>query len=133
MAGDAELTAAVAALQGALDGQAQKVKLLQEGVVAMSAEKDAWEKMAAEMMATGVAKKQSVEQLAKNIADAAPQLAQIVAKWNESVAAVVPVKQQAEAAEKGIEEALRAIATHQGVIDPVPAEAAAPVAAAAGN
>jgi hypothetical protein len=109
------------------------VKLLQEGVVAMSAEKDAWEKMAAEMMATGVAKKQSVEQLAKNIADAAPQLAQIVAKWNESVAAVVPVKQQAEAAEKGIEEALRAIATHQGVIDPVPAEAAAPVAAAAGN
>ncbi|MFY7968259.1 MAG: hypothetical protein ACOVNV_04160, partial [Pirellulaceae bacterium] len=132
-AGDAELTAALAALQTALDGQAQKVKLLQEGVVAMTAEKEAWDKMAAETMATLVAKKQSAEQLSKNIADAAPQLAQIVAKWNESVAAVAPVKQQAEAAEKGVEEALRAIATHQGVAEAVPADAAAPVAAATGN
>ncbi|MFN5948488.1 MAG: hypothetical protein ACK43N_08350, partial [Pirellulaceae bacterium] len=133
LAGDAELTAALAALQTALDGQAQKVKLLQEGVVAMTAEKEAWDKMAAETMATLVAKKQSAEQLSKNIADAAPQLAQIVAKWNESVAAVAPVKQQAEAAEKGVEEALRAIATHQGVAEAVPADAAAPVAAATGN
>jgi len=133
MAGDAELTAAVAALQTALDGQAQKVKLLQEGFVAMSAEKDAWDKMAAETMATAVAKKQSVEQISKSIADAATQLKPIVAKWNESVATVVPVKQQAEAAEKGVEEALRAIAAHQGVVDSVPAEATAPVAAAAAN
>jgi chromosome segregation ATPase len=133
MAGDAELTAALAALQTALDGQSQKVKLLQEGLVSMTAEKDAWEKMAAETMASLVAKKQSVEQLSKNLTDAVPQLAQILAKWNESMAAVVPVKQQAEAAEKGIEEALRAIAAHQGVADPVPIDSAAPVAAAAAN
>jgi predicted GTPase len=74
-----------------------------------------------------------VEQLSKNLTDAVPQLAQILAKWNESMAAVVPVKQQAEAAEKGIEEALRAIAAHQGVADPVPIDSAAPVAAAAAN
>jgi hypothetical protein len=119
-AGDAELAAAHKILLDTLAAKAAQVKGMREGMEAMTTEKGAWEKQAAETVAMMEKRQAEMPALVAAAAEMDGPLAEAAKVVEGSAAVVAAAEAEAAAKQAEVEAAIRDLLALQGIQAPVP-------------